>query len=280
MEPPRGMQVGSLDASGHANVNVGDTCYQTDSRTARDSYGNATNLYQLKQYFSNHPYVAGPYPQPSGPYWASPTASPPPPFAQSPPGAGPVVSFGSLSPFTAPPAQYFQAQTPGMQHSPPTADVPRSSSSARLAATPSGRGGGALQDATHAPTRSSEQEITLRGPKLLLTGADTDIVINAFVAKGLRDHTTRSIMQSLSGDERSCVAAIARGLESTTLTSALRQSKAVYPKALASLYKKLVTAEREASGSEPDPTYDGYLHEISRKLDLQKPKERQRRGGP
>ncbi|KAK6441642.1 hypothetical protein LTR95_002123 [Oleoguttula sp. CCFEE 5521] len=66
----RGIEVGSLDASGHSSVNVGDTYHQAGrtSYVERDSYGNVTNLYQYNNYYYQNAVPTSEYSHPPSAY--------------------------------------------------------------------------------------------------------------------------------------------------------------------------------------------------------------------
>ncbi|OQO04221.1 hypothetical protein B0A48_10831 [Cryoendolithus antarcticus] len=73
MNPPddnRGIEVGSLDASGQATVNVGDRYHQAGhtSYLERDSYGNVTNLYQYNNYYYQNAVPTSDYSHPPSTY--------------------------------------------------------------------------------------------------------------------------------------------------------------------------------------------------------------------
>nr|OQO32036.1 hypothetical protein B0A51_00836 [Rachicladosporium sp. CCFEE 5018] len=73
MNPPddnRAIEVGSLDASGQATVNVGDTYHQPghSSYVERDSYGNVTNLYQYNNYYYQNAVPTSEYSHPPSAY--------------------------------------------------------------------------------------------------------------------------------------------------------------------------------------------------------------------
>ncbi|OQO04220.1 hypothetical protein B0A48_10830 [Cryoendolithus antarcticus] len=264
MESRQGIQVGSLDASDHANVNVGDTHYQSESQTARDSYGNVTNLYQVNQYFTGPANAARRPQQPTGRYWA-PSAAPRPghnaalsPFARPPSGFTPVGSLAPRPRSTPPPAQYLQPKVPGRQRSPLSANMPPSSPLASSAAAPQVEGSTIPTDLTLEDSLIQATATEDTRPRVPVVGRhnQANAFVGAFAAQGLNKFAVRRVTDRAAHDEWMCVAMVANELQRTSLTEALKLCKARYPMALRRLYRKLVMEERGSKFSEE------YLQEL------------------
>nr|OQO32037.1 hypothetical protein B0A51_00837 [Rachicladosporium sp. CCFEE 5018] len=263
MESRQGIQVGSLDASDHTNVNVGDTL---ESLTARDSYGNVTNLYQVNQYFTGPANAARRPQQPTGRYWAPSAASRPghnaalSPFARPPSGSTPVGSLAPRPRSTPLPAQYLQPEMQGQQRLHLSPDRQPSSPSARPAAGPQVEGSITPTDPTLDDLYIQATATEKTRPRLPVVGRhnQANAFVGAFAAQGLNKFAVRRVVDRAAHDEWMCVAMVANEVQRTSLTEALKLCKVRYPMALRRLYRKLVMEER---GSK-------HLQEVAIALDL------------